>query len=854
MRNNFLRRMAVAFALSAFVAGVSVPSYAGNPLLKAAPKTLAEGEGESGDDTTPPTVIRTIIDEDFSGLTAGTEDQPSEESLLNPSTGYVLDRSMFKPYTVGGENDHTWGGNNLFSAGGAIAVKSNKMINNHGDLVINTGFLNTPSGNMSGNLTISFRIKLSGEVITTNPDGEVPENPKLDVILLSRKQLVDYNRWTIELTNEWKEYTFTTSNGWFENTGIQFYPSYESIVGNLIINYLVDDIKVTQEITSIIPPEIEEPTDCTDTEFTALWYPTNDVEEYLLNVYTKTENPDIVKVTEGFNGITADASGALTGLPEGWSFNWAEEADRISADGGVGGSVAVRLKNYDDYVQTPAYKHDFSKFAIKFRVQSENAQKGLMLLSVQENGNWYPWQYASVEGIRQLNEWVTIDFSKELDMFDDVNAVRVAYQPAEGDDAIVLIDDVSYTVPSDPILTYFLQDKTLKPQRVTGEDEICRYKVTGLDPDEDYFYTVKARNVNFTSDESDEMEVFYVSTPVALEATDVNVANDSYTANWECGSKVDYYRVDQVREVVLEADDPDYVVLYEGFDKVKSHITEVGEGVEYGEPTSVYLPIDDLTELGGWKASSYQFINGWLGGNTKVGSEYIAGAIATPLMDLSHNDGICNVTVRAYGNENDWLIIQGVGAASMGAIEFPAGGGIVEATVTIPLCTEREYFTIYSNNYYPFLIDYILITQSMKAGETASITTKSITVNDAAQKSVAMENVGFDPEATFKYKVTAFRYFHGNEKDIWASYASNLMTVDQTTGIANTFATAESAVKAVEGGIVVTTDEAADIAVYRIDGSTVARRAADCGATRIDLDGGMYIVKVGNRSYKVIVR
>lgn len=843
----------MAFALSAFVAGVSVPSYAGNPLLKAAPKTLAEGEGESGDDTTPPTVIRTIIDEDFSGLTDGTEDEPSTVSLLNPSTGYVLDRSMFKPYTVGGENDHTWGGNNLFSAGGAIAVKSEKMINNKGELVINTGFLNTPSGNMSGNLTISFRIKLSGEVITTNPDGEVPDKPKLDVILLSRKQLVDYERWAIELTDEWQEFTFTTSNGWFESTGIQFYPSYESIVGNLIINYLVDDIKVTQEITSIIPPKIEEPTDCTDTEFTALWYPTNDVEEYLLNVYTKTENPDIVNVSEGFNDVTVDASGAISGLPEGWSFNWAEETDRVSTDG-VGGSAAIRLKQYGDYVQTPSYKNDFSKFAIKFRVQSDNAQKGLMLLSVQENGNWYPWQYASVEGIRQLNDWVTIDFSSELEMFDNVNAVRVAYQPVEGDDAIVLIDDISYTVPSDPILTYFLQDKELNPKRVTGDDEICRYKVTGLDPDEDYFYTVKARNVNFTSDESEEMEVFYVSTPVALEATDVNVEGDSYTANWECGSKADYYRVDQLREKVLEADDPEYVVLYEGFDKVKSSITEVGDGVEYGEPTSAYLPIDDLTELGGWKASSYQYIDGWLGGNTKVGDGYIAGAIATPLMDLSHNEGVCNVTVRAYGYENDWLIIQGVSAASMGAIEFPVGGGIVEATVQIPLCTAREYFTFYSNNYYPFLIDYIKITQSLKAGETASITTKSVTVNDATQKSVAMENVGFDSESTLKYKVTAFRYFHGNEKDIWASYASNLVEIDQTTGIDNTFAAAENAVKAVEGGIVVTTDEAADIAVYRIDGTTAAQCAATCGATRIDLNGGIYIVKVADRSYKVIVR
>ena len=65
-----------------------------------------------------------------------------------------------------------------------------------------------------------------------------------------------------------------------------------------------------------------------------------------------------------------------------------------------------------------------------------------------------------------------------------------------------------------------------------------------------------------------------------------------------------------------------------------------------------------------WKASSLQWVEGWLGGMAATGQEgQIAGAISTPVIDLSNNDGECNVTVRAWGQEDDWLVIQGASPA-----------------------------------------------------------------------------------------------------------------------------------------------------------------------------------------------
>lgn len=170
-------------------------------------------------------------------------------------------------------------------------------------------------------------------------------------------------------------------------------------------------------------------------------------------------------------------------------------------------------------------------------------------------------------------------------------------------------------------------------------------------------------------------------------------------------------------------------MLYEDFSLVKSEFKEsdIADGfIEHGEYTGGYRAIDDLTHIAGWKASSLQWVEGWLGGMAATGQEgQIAGAISTPVIDLSNNDGECNVTVRAWGQEDDWLVIQGASPACYAGIRFPAGG-FVEETVTLPCCSKKESLTFYSNNYYPFLIDYIRITQDLKAGETVSVVTASL--------------------------------------------------------------------------------------------------------------------------------
>lgn len=138
----------------------------------------------------------------------------------------------------------------------------------------------------------------------------------------------------------------------------------------------------------------------------------------------------------------------------------------------------------------------------------------------------------------------------------------------EGDNTAVLFDNVTYAYPEPAELTYALKDLKVAAQKNADAEADMTYDVTGLDPEFDYFYNVKAVSGRYVSEPSKEIEVFAVSQPTVLEPTDIT--SDGYTANWTCGNKVDVYRVEQVQFNTIDKDTDDYTILYEDFSKVKA--------------------------------------------------------------------------------------------------------------------------------------------------------------------------------------------------------------------------------------------------------------------------------------------
>lgn len=784
-----------------------------------------------------------VIDEDFSGFTDGTEDNPSTATILD-DMGNFVNKSALKPYSEA-LSYKQWGGAGIFSAGGCLAI-ANGM------------FLNTPAGDMSGEVTLTFRARLS------KAGGSTTLNA-LKLMFLSRSSILDYEVKFYDLTDEWQTFTYTSTLGQFEHSGFQFYSMYAS---NII---LVDDIRLEQTRTSIPAPKVQEAENMTDTSFKAVWNKSIEADHYLLSVFTKNESNELMTVSEGFDNIKADDKGNIDATspnyPEGWEFAWKDNdlSNHIAKGEGAGtdNKQAVRLIDTGDAITTPYCPEGIK--SLKFWVKAEANDGQPKFSSIMFTVNFGKGVY-TVDNYINIPDMFTpehrngyyFDLTETLSAFDKIYSVKIEYIREEDDKTTILFDDFSYTTNKPTTYNYVLKDQKVEQQ--DNEDGTVGFEVNGLDPDTDYTYSVKSVNSDFTSAASDEQEVYAVSIPTALPAT--NITANSYTANWTSHKKVDFYRVDQLQQTVIDKDTKDYVMLDEDFSKVTSSFTEADllDGFyEEGERTSGYMPLDDITKIAGWKASSTVRVNGWLGGNeAKQGSGTIAGAIVTPTIDLSHNEGACNISLRVWGSEGDWLIIQGSNPASLATIEFPKGGGIVEKTITMPLCTSKEQLTFYSNNYKVFLIDYIKITQDVKAGDKVTTITGSVLTEDADTKSMVMTNPGFSDGHDVLYRVTAMRYDKDSQeshKYYSTSTPSDLMLVKNPnpSGIGSVEAAAEN-VAGVEGGIVVNAANATTVNVFNLSGQLVASKACGNGHAFVSVAPGVYVVKTNSTAAKVVVK
>lgn len=784
-----------------------------------------------------------VINEDFSGFTDGTEDNPSTATILD-DMGNFVNKSALKPYSEA-LSYKQWGGAGIFSAGGCLAI-TNGM------------FLNTPAGDMSGEVTLTFRARLS------KAGGSTTLNA-LKLMFISRSSILDYEVKYYNLTDEWQTFTYTSTLGEFEHSGFQFYSMYAS---NII---LVDDIRLEQTRTSIPAPKVHEAENMTDTSFKAVWNKSIEADHYLLSVFTKNESNELMTVSEGFDNIKADDKGNIDATspnyPEGWEFAWKDNdlSNHIAKGEGAGtdNKQAVRLIDTGDAITTPYCPEGIK--SLKFWVKAEANDGQPKFSSIMFTVNFGKGVY-TVDNYINIPDMFTpehrngyyFDLTETLSAFDKIYSVKIEYIREEDDKTTILFDDFSYTTNKPTTYNYVLKDQKVEQQ--DNEDGTVGFEVNGLDPDTDYTYSVKSVNSDFTSVASDEQEVYAVSIPTALPAT--NITANSYTANWTSHKKVDFYRVDQLQQTVIDKDTKDYVMLDEDFSKVTSSLTEADllDGFyEEGERTSGYMPLDDITKIAGWKASSTVRVNGWLGGNeAKQGSGTIAGAIVTPTIDLSHNEGACNISLRVWGSEGDWLIIQGSNPASLATIEFPKGGGIVEKTITMPLCTSKEQLTFYSNNYKVFLIDYIKITQDVKAGDKVTTITGSVLTEDADTKSMVMTNPGFSDGHDVLYRVTAMRYDKDSQeshKYYSTSTPSDLMLVKNPnpSGIGSVEAAAEN-VAGVEGGIVVNAANATTVNVFNLSGQLVASKACGNGHAFVSVAPGVYVVKTNSTAAKVVVK
>lgn len=194
-------------------------------------------------------VNTTLLAEDFSKFTAGSEAEPDTERLDDPYTS-VIDDAYF--------NTQGWAGLEVYQAGGCALIKFSEE---YGE----TGMLITPLVNTSGSVTIKCRMK------SANPDGdEVGYN-----IITEDIEPIDSNIGFL-MDDEWTEVSWFTSYG-AENTYVYFF-SYED-------ELYIDDIEIIHHYMPA--PTILPATNITDTSFTANWTAIEEVDEYYTFLYAE---------------------------------------------------------------------------------------------------------------------------------------------------------------------------------------------------------------------------------------------------------------------------------------------------------------------------------------------------------------------------------------------------------------------------------------------------------------------------------------------------------------------------------------------------------------------------------------
>lgn len=768
-----------------------------------------------------------LADEDFSGLTAGTEDAPATDVEIIDYYGYALPGAGFKPYHESCTD--TWGGDRLYPAGGCIAVMG--------------GFLNTPIGDYSGDLKMTFRARLVPG-LGVNRHG-------LDVMLIRHSRLDEFKRTTYTLTPEWQEFTFTADNGWFYDTKIQFFNLDDTC-------YEIDDIKISHRITGIEPPVAQLADELTDNSFVATWYPTETADEYLLSVYEHGPSSEDYVMTEDFETVTVE-DGHVTSLPAEWEYNFSANGDRKEYTDDPEftgtGEMALCFDANGDYIITPSTDSTITQFS--FFLAADTSDPGydpnlgqVIAIAALTDGGWREWVNISVPALVQMyGGMTTVDLTENLGVYDNIYAFRLESVMHEWDRVLVYIDDIQYTVAGAPTPIYLIEDQVIEGQANTS------YLVEGddFDPEADYFYTVKARNSKYTSVPSNEIEVFHIHTPEALEATGATA--DSFTAHWNCGGKADAFVLTLYETQEVVADNENAVVLHEDFSKAKGKGTPFAP--ESKTPTYGYQSIDDFTDFPGWKASSFAVIDGMVGGmaeNPDASPAPLAGAISTPVIDLSHDNGKCHVKVKGWFHAGDGLIIQGQNTASFAAIPTSADGEYLIET-DIPLCGAQDVLTFYSPTYKDFMIDEITITQNLKAGDKIKKQTREIAVKDKTVRDLEVTGIGQYEFHTLSYDLHSQRYYHGNKDRVYESLNSNEVEVKlDYSAVENVNGGEGIAIYGGTGHILVSAPEAADVEIYNLDCAKVLDASAQAGLTRFEMHPGLYIVKIAGKGVKVQVR
>lgn len=686
-----------------------------------------------------------LVNEDFSKLQSGTSDVPdTSRPLASEDSSIYIDSSL--------TSDGTWAGTGVYAAGGSCAI-----ISSDGESVAE---LLTPLGDYSGEITVTCRVK----AISTERDGEtVTKGSTLDIVPYvggymngSNAKTDASDGYSIRLYPKqgWNEVSFTFSNYSANNDGFIAFVTQNAMV--------IDDIKITSKATFIAEPAILPATAFKRDGFTINWQPVRKAYDYCIDLYKK------VYTTTGDANMLEDFNDSE--IRNDWTINHYS----ISSDGGEDGTPALLLDSGDS-IATPYNYSKYKKASFFMKVTGpEDLDKysyGYVYIDVLAEDGWLQVGAFTAGG---FTEGRTIDLDQSLQYAFANNYYGFRLRPELTEGCNLILDNFDLTTGRAGYLEPVFGENSMQyggDDTYYDDSEDCSYTFSGLDPETEYYYRVRSHYIRQFS-KSTTYHAFGVSAPEGLEASDVE--EGTYTANWQDAPKATSYTVSDYLVYTAENDEPDYTLLEETFDKVDGNVTtatELDELLTFDNYTDTSL--DDYADNAGWTGTNNGVLEGMLG----CSYNYYYGYLRTPELNTSNADEF-TVAVKAYGYYGDELLIYTTDETY--SIPFSDQGdeyyGYLDETITLKSNGKDQKLILLTNAGAPFAIDYLKVSQDIKAG------TRVLTFNGSAETSETYYTFSALKGIHHAFNVTSHYLYDGDSTDSDPS-ATVLVNLDGTDRI-----------------------------------------------------------------------
>lgn len=359
------------------------------------------------------------------------------------------------------------------------------------------------------------------------------------------------------------------------------------------------------------------------------------------------------------------------------------------------------------------------------------------------------------------------------------------------------------------------------------------------------YVTVVAKNADSESYRgtayTHDLDVENIDAPKALEAT--NVTTNGFTANWELSTNAHNYLLNLVRTHEATEDGETAVIMDDDFDEITTSLDDAASTL-MNTSGDYSISFDDYINYPGW----YTYLIGVaaksvIGITNMYESLGIHGVLISPKGDYSLGSGKYSVSGSAFSYTDDVVMKVGFGSYTPG-LGASFNDGAQQFTIKAsPMEMKGTEFNVEvsggtKESQLIFLItdadeegdmaifDKLKITTSLKKGEQVSANYAMVTLPyDATSYNVEVPFTGNDK---FEYTVTGTFGSKASEK-------SNTIVVNapNTDGISN----------------VSTNASQESITVYAVDGKQVISNANS--SVLDNLHNGMYIVRQGNKTYKV---